>query len=336
MESEDRNALLSSDASVGRDDSVAPIVCYERWDWDKFEELRRLPMSNVATAGVMKNIDFKPLVQGRTRVHYTTKKGFHGGRVYGVIVKWDPVAKAWKDSGAALQRLPVWIRHYLAHEYYRDFDIVNCAPTLLMQILQKYNLCPPELSEYWLNRETLFMRYTGIMSRDDIKTAFLKVFHNGAGDSRIPETQTLRNAIVRSIRALAKLPDYQALYEACVNAQNNQIGTFTAKVWQREESCVLMQVRQYFIEMGYSGERMVLCFDGLMLEKDESITTPIDLQALEAYVMQNTGYQVKIEEKSLVPTEKDAEAYEACRQRLRSSNSSSSSGGDAMDVQQQQ
>lgn len=298
------------------------IVCYEKWDFDAFERIRQMPMANKVTSGVLNHIDLHSLIKnGRVRVHYTTKGGFSEGRMYGFLVKYDKQTKQWIEVGAALQRLPGWIRNFIAHENYRDFDIVNCAPTLLTQILVNNSLCPKELTSYLTNREGLYAKYSTIPKKE-IKTAFLKVFHMGASDPRISETVSLKKAIRKAMTELSLKTEYKTLFDSCTNEKNNRIGSFTGKVWQKEESLVLMQIRDYLSTLGYDPSQVVLCFDGIMLENNESVKDKVILEELENYVFQKTGYRIKIEEKSLKPTEKDVAHYDDCREKLRDSQDS--------------
>jgi hypothetical protein len=295
------------------------IVCYEKWDFDAFERIRQMPMANKVTSGVLNHIDLRSLIRnGRVRVHYTTKGGFSEGRMYGFLVRQNKQTKQWLEVGAALQRLPGWIRHFIAHENYRDFDIVNCAPTLLTQILVKNSLCPKELTNYLTNREDIYTKYSTIPKKE-IKTAFLKVFHMGASDHRISETVALKKAIRIAMSELSLKPEYKELFDSCSDDKSNRIGSFTGKVWQKEESLVLMQIREYFATLGYNASHTVLCFDGIMLENDESVKQEVVLEDLENYVFEKTGYRIRIEEKSLKPTEKDIAHYENCREKLRDS-----------------
>ncbi len=299
------------------------VVCYEKWDFDAFERIRQMPMANKVTSGVLNHIDLRSLIKnGRVRVHYTTKGGYPEGRKYGFLVKYDRPTKQWVEVGAALQRLPGWIRHFIAHDNYRDFDIVNCAPTLLTQILVNNGLCPKELTTYLTNREVLYAKYSEIPKKE-IKTAFLKVFHMGGSDARIPETVSLKKAIRKAMSELSLRDEYKTLFDSCTNEKNNKIGSFTGKVWQKEEYRVLMHIREYFATLGYDPSQTVLCFDGIMLENNETVQrTIILLEELENYVYEKTGFRIKIEEKSLQPTEKDVAHYEDCREKLRDSQDS--------------
>ena len=318
------------------------ITCYEKWDLTRLEHIKtlNLPIEIRRTL----DIHVEPNAP-RIRVNYSTGKGDAKGRVYGKIVYHSEHYKRRKlqETGAyiyesddhplaedtaggdSLQRLCGWVRRHIAHEFYRDYDISNCAPTLLEQILKQYGLCPRELSEYNVDRDALFQKYNYLGIPGVIKKSFLVVLHMGSADPRIPETIRLRNALRASLVKLATLnADFKALYARCevecarevkkkknLYLQNSpegrkakSLGKFCAIVWNREEHRVLMSMRRYFSECeGYDRRHMVLCFDGIMLEK-KPVEVPVNFEALSAFVMQETGFRVKVEEKSMLPNAK--------------------------------
>src|SRR5690242_7298574 len=84
-----------------------------------------------------------------------------------------------------------WIRRLIAGEFYRDYDIANCAPVLLSQILQRNGMSSVWLAHYIEKREEIFKQYATIMSRSQLKQLFLSVIHMGKSDIDVPETGLL-------------------------------------------------------------------------------------------------------------------------------------------------
>lgn len=237
------------------------------------------------------------------------------------------------EGGPSLQRMDKWIRRLLSHEYYHDYDIVNAAPILLAQIIKKEGLTVPhELVLYNTNREAIFSRYRGRIDLGEVKKAFLKVIHMGGETDTIRETGDLKRSLRATLLALSRLNEkYKALYDRCREAcekdskkkkysylkdkeyakVTTSLGKFCAAVWQREEHRILMTMREYFASIGYPLKHMVLCFDGLMVEKkEEGHPNVVDFDALSTYINEKTGFMVKIEEKPLTPTENDLAIYE--------------------------
>lgn len=324
------------------------LICLERWPREKLAHLR----DNVLLPQELKDrLDAIRLESGvdRIKVRYSTGRGDPYGRVYGSLIYYSDWYKKREgssydymsnhprdyenDGGRSLQNMDKWIRRLLAHENYRDFDMVNAAPTLLAQIIEKEGLTvPPELVAYNTNREAIFARYKGRIDLAVVKTTFLKVLHMGGEDDRIPETVRLKYALRTTLLTLATKNDrYKALYEKSREEalkdskkskfsylKDNQsaittksLGKLCAAVWQREEHRVLMSMRAYFVSQGYPAQYMVLCFDGMQVERrDTDATDVVNFDELSDFIHQNTGFRVKIVEKSLKPTESDLAIYE--------------------------
>lgn len=323
------------------------LICLEKWPREKLAHLR----DNVLLPQELKErldaIRLEPSVD-RVKIRYSTGRGDPEGRVYGSIIYYSDWYKKKQpcydymanhprdyenDGGRSLQGMDKWIRRLLAYDNYRDFDMVNAAPTLLAQIIEKEGLTvPPELIAYNTNREAIFERYNGRIDLAIVKTTFLKVLHMGGEDDRIPETVRLKHALRATLLTLAnKNGRYKALYEKSREEalkdskrskfsylKDNQsaittksLGKFCAAVWQRVEHRVLMSMRTYFVSQGYPAQHMVLCFDGMQVERrDTDATDVVNFDELSDFIHQNTGFRVKIIEKSLKPTESDLAIYE--------------------------
>ena len=55
-------------------------------------------------------------------------------------------------------------------------------------------------------------------------------------------------------------------------------------------------MRQFFIEKKYIKENMVLCFDGIMIEKNNNELNQVisfNLEELSNYILEKTSYKVK-------------------------------------------
>jgi hypothetical protein len=229
--------------------------------------------------------------------------------VYGDLVSYDEkFPNMYLRVGHSLQGLAGWVRRYLSHKHYRDFDICNCAPNIMAQVLARYNLCPNSLTHFNANRSAILDKYMNRYNipRSEVKEVFLAILHTGKGDPRFRESMVLKSQLDNALRELAKRGEYIALYRQCLK-RGNQQGSFAFCVWCREEHKVLMCMREYFISLGYHATGFVLIFDGLMVEKDEILDKQglVSLDALSNHIREVTGYLLQVEEKSLLPTEAD-------------------------------
>lgn len=284
------------------------MICYEKWDFDTLEHIRSLSIQPLELKRSLDKIEIIRNEDDRVMVRYTTGKGDKQGRLYGKLVSHDEdYPTMYLPLGISIQGMAKWVRHFVTHKYYRDFDIVNAAPNLMQQILTHYSLCPVSLTHYNKNRSELFMRYSrqyGI-SRDEVKTVFIGILHTGKGDPRFRESMILRRDLDIALRGLSRRPEYSMLYKSLLKT-DNPLGSFAFAVWSREEHKVLMQMREFFIQLGYHKDRFSLIYDGIMVEKDIVLDeTPIDFETLSLHIEEKTGYILQIEEKSLIPSIED-------------------------------
>lgn len=320
------------------------IMCYEKWDIQKLNHIKSLDGLPKELQNQLNNIQLSE--DGHATVRYSTKRGDIKGRFYGNIIITRKTIRTYRkriqhddgsyefndyereseiedNGGVSLQGLSSWIRRIVSHQYYRDYDISNCAPTLLEQILRKNNLTPPkELIHYNENRNALYDKYSNRLAKSEVKKAFLVVMHLGNSNPLLKETIQFRQSLRSSLLVLSNLNDeYKTVYNQCkmecmkekyASYQGESmvtkiLGKFCAIVWNRVENVILMCMREYFHLKGYDRCKTVLCFDGLMVEKPLIGDIVINLDELSDHIYNETDYRVKIEEKSLEPTSQDLE-----------------------------
>lgn len=326
------------------------IETYERWDISAFNHIKEL-LLDPELDDKLNSIHLEPNVS-RIRVMNSTKKGDPKGRLYANIVtrgkknesrqrketlkssdttpepreEMEEEEETLKPSGTSLQGLNGWIRRILSYKYYLEYDIKNCGPTLLSQILGSFHFCPPELADYVNGgRERIFEKYKNIATKEEIKKAFLIALNLGSCDSRFVEIKKLRDGIQNALLSLSKVnQEYRELFQYCIQKVENtksfqllktheekemkRFGSFCAHVWMREERKILLAMRNFFATQGYNKSFVVLMFDGLLVEQSP-LQKPIHLENLMKYVFDMTGFGVKIEEKSLEPTKEDWDKY---------------------------
>jgi len=101
----------------------------------------------------------------------------------------------------------------IASEHYRDYDVVNCAPVLLQQLLEKENVPVPfALANYNANRQAIFNKYQQVATPGEIKKAFLEVIHMGGVDERFDECAQLKHSLREALLLLARCATYNQLY----------------------------------------------------------------------------------------------------------------------------
>ena len=127
------------------DEAETTIVLYERWDFDKLASICELVMDPNKERLITCILSSMLATRSARRMVKYTPKSYADGRLY----------------GTGLEGVCGWIRRICAYAYYHDIDIVNCGPTLLVQIIQKTlgsDACPSLLAEYAANRQAVFDR----------------------------------------------------------------------------------------------------------------------------------------------------------------------------------
>jgi hypothetical protein len=217
-------------------------------------------------------------------------------------------------SYPSFQSMPGALRRILSHELYHDIDIDNCAPTFLLQLAQKSGFPCPTLQRYVDNRDATLRVLMSEMSlsREQVKKAFLITQHNGLyTQATEQQTSRLLDAYHAEIMGLGThlwdRPEHKELKDKIVadSTKTNKAGTFLAWLYQTLEADVIQAAANFFKQQGY--EIGALVFDGFMaMEKRES--RPVTRELLDsaaAHAYEETGYQIRLSEKSLEPLPED-------------------------------
>jgi len=86
--------------------------------------------------------------------------------------------RRWYAKGnACLQRMSKKLRATLCQDLYIHLDFVNCGPTLLLNLCQKYTISCDLLSEYVLNRDHLLQEFEPFYTRDEAKQVITELMH---------------------------------------------------------------------------------------------------------------------------------------------------------------
>ena len=293
------------------------VVLWERWDHDMLMSISELvldPRNEAVVAKIVKEMTRNPT--SRRRVQYAPSD-FEDGRVY----------------GSGLQGVCGWIRRLCSFKYYHDLDIENCAPTLLRQVLELYDMCPRILKEYALNRDELFKRareqVPELRKTPDkaLKNIFLTCLHGGKHTNHFhsiglsPDHAPIalfaewEEEISKAMKWLMNHDDYKQIANQInmMEGKTNKVGTFTSWVWQQPENRIIQELGEYLRDTeGLTPG--VLVFDGIMVERQPEVPHPATLdeavlRRAEAFIEENIGSVIRLIEKPLTPQDKDWDQY---------------------------
>ncbi len=220
--------------------------------------------------------------------------------------------RLYADGSLSLQNFKKNIRCTLAKDYYFDIDMCNAHPVLLSQYCAKNGIACSKIKTYVAKRDKILgmIQYRHNISYKEAKKLILRLCYGGAyvidinGNEVIPtnkiqflnEFQQELKIIMVNVCRLEK-----EIYEdVCKNNKSNKNASVMSILAQTLEHECLMSMYNFFeIKKENVG---VLCFDGLMVEKSDTLTenTISDiLVSCEKYVFSKTGYNITLDVKPL-------------------------------------
>jgi hypothetical protein len=196
------------------------------------------------------------------------------------------------------------IRNTCTKDYYADVDIVNCHPTLLLQICQSNNLNCEYLNYYCNNREEILKHImsTHNTNRDSAKKLMLILMYLGSYKKWIIDNNyhgDIDNYFVnfsKELKEIAKIiynknPDLVK----SVGDRDNILSSVLSVFLQEYENKIIECVVNYARDNGIINNNFILCNDGIMIPLS---CYNDDLLSLFSEIVYNTvGVKVKFERK---------------------------------------
>lgn len=196
------------------------------------------------------------------------------------------------SKNVSLQGLCRLIRHTISNDYYRDIDISNCHPVILEHYCKTNHIRCSNLSYYISNREKCLeeMMQSMEITREDAKQYYLKPINTEHPNQKlideygvkVPDffinySNELTSIIIPKIQEL----NPELAKEAIKKRPNNVGGSTLNRVLCTIENNILETIEnvcnQHNVEVG------VLCFDGLMIQKNVNMSELLDHIEEEIY-----------------------------------------------------
>ena len=265
----------------------------------------------------------------------------NGGRLYPYDMTQIADQKSGEARSVCLQGAPREMRPFLCCRWGHDFDMKNAQPEMLRQMAKlltwpdKRN--PPEvpqLESWCLNRDEFIEHVAEVhclaedkdrwfeFRKDAVKNLMIRLMFGGKYEEWI-ETSLGRNKFTepRSPRVVALAKELLALRDAVFASDKwmefyekdsdrlrkagtkdseDEIGrSVFARIAQKTENDVLTVMRKFLAERGWTV--LTLCFDGLIVQhRPERV---LDLAAMNARILSDTGFRLEIVEKPLYSPE---------------------------------
>lgn len=228
--------------------------------------------------------------------------------------------RLYAEKSLSLQNFKKEIRHALAKDIYYDIDMVNCHPTLIAQYCNDHKIECPELQNYVANREKILekVQKAHSINRGQAKKLILRLCYLGnyVIEQEDPETKEINEVTPeKKLRSLCnfsnelkeiaeKVCDIEReitkVVEKDKTKTNKKSAVLSIMAQGLEHEC-LMAMCDFFKNM--KCKIGVLCFDGLMIEKNDKLDTPEKMEKIlvkcQDFIFNKTTYTVKLEEKPM-------------------------------------
>ena len=213
--------------------------------------------------------------------------------------------RLWAEKGISLQMIRCDIRHTLARDFYHDIDMVNSGARLLSQYCKKHNIECPKLNDYVDNREIIIKQIENFhkFDRPQVKKLMSKLINLGSykveseDDESVKKMKFLESFseemknIANEICKIEK-ETYKSISKN-KDKPFKKATTLSTTLYTLENKC-LMAMFEFFKENKINVG--VLCFDGLMIEKNNKINNdlPKIIKDCEKFVFNKTKYEIKL------------------------------------------
>ena len=196
------------------------------------------------------------------------------------------------------------LRNLLIQEIYDDLDMVNSAPSILLNICKKHNINTPNLEDYVNNRDkyvdNLKNKYS--LTDIDIKNRFIFVTFGSQNTMGIKKLETYKKEISFISNILKDLPEYKMYLDYAINNaklknKKNVSGIFISILVQDYENKILMLIKEYLETHNF--KIGTLEYDGLKILKS-NLFNNTHISNIEKLIYNKLSFNIKLKIKSLL------------------------------------
>jgi hypothetical protein len=235
------------------------------------------------------------LKKGKLEVKYNKVK-YGYGRVY-------------PHASLSLCSIRRELRQTLSLNQYVDIDIENCHPVILMQICKANNIECRYLTQYVEQREQILLDVCNKYkcTRDIAKKLFLRLSYLGGFDGWLSdneiEVEDRLNFIqdyINELKCIGNdiLSNNPELVKIVKAEKKKNEKASVMSIFLQEKECLLLEiVYNYLTKKSLINRDCVLCFDGIMIQKDKY--NPDLLNDLSEHILSQTGFRIIFTQKEM-------------------------------------
>jgi P4 family phage/plasmid primase-like protien len=247
----------------------------------------------------------------------TILEKYRNSRIKSKPIIYQPSSKSKKgrhfSKDFSLQGIPRSVRHTISKNSYKDYDMKNCHPTILVSICQAYGYAHDKLLYYINNRDSCLnslMDFTN-WSKDDCKTNVLKLMNGGDINElfnyygiELPQSciwiKEFKDQLELIHKNVADQPNFDYHKKELIKEYGKKCFNFNGKLVNKvlcEFENILIQHAMYYCELN-NIEIGSNCFDGLLLKINDKLDYQF-LKSMEKYVVENVGIPITFVEKEM-------------------------------------
>lgn len=228
---------------------------------------------------------------------------------YSAFHKEDQQGRLFVRGSRGLQCFKRIIRNTLTKDLYREYDIANCHPSLLVQYCDKQKIDCECLKDYVNNREKRLVDImkTDNKTREQAKKAILEMLNGGKCYLKNTWARKFHNAMFNVLDDVANKEDNKALYEKIktIPPEPGKDDNFEGRTTNHRlciiENDILMSIMSCLKSNDKSTANIILEFDGFELPKSVFDPDEEELKQFFANMQQHiyaeTDYKVILTEK---------------------------------------
>ena len=259
--------------------------------------------------------------KGESFINVTYTRKSCGGRRYSIGEFQDEMGSAKKIS-YSLQGMYGILRRFLIGKWCHDIDIVNCIPTILIQIAEQDQVpyrYRETLGFYIMHRQQCLEEIMEhhACTKEDAKDAVIRTYNGGtfkkwADDCSItlnksepcPFLEDLKEEIEGMKSHMFALPKYKVIRNACLKLKSDKSidqaasdrSAFATICFKKEDE-ILQAMEQSINNDGWRSETLI--YDGIPVYDRNGLSLEPSLRRAEDYVFQQTGIHIELAEKPM-------------------------------------
>lgn len=227
--------------------------------------------------------------------------------------RYGEYGRVYAKEGISLGQVRRELRHTLADGNYIDIDMKNAHPTILKQVCEHNKIKCNYLSEYVNKRDEILkstMEFYNC-SRDIAKRLFISLLYLGSFKTWVTsncieneeETDFIKNYSKElSLIANRIIKENFNFYQEMVDEEKHNPKSTVLSLYLQQIECIILETMySHLLEKKVLGTpkkiNVVLCFDGLMIKKDNISNIKELLIELENKIKTKIGYDIKLEVK---------------------------------------